>query len=359
MRHKHLKKLFSLGCVVMLMFCASASAAEAFSAKGVVAEPARITLAAPVGGQIAALDWRRGDIVYAEDISFTVTPIQVLAADSGVIRGLHAQVGDQAANIIAVYTALCHIERNHLWQVDASSGSAYDNTDNRDVRIGDVLRIRQGSGSNEVAGTGEVIRLLPHGFVVELPVDPFDLDARVKFYRGDSKTFRSEDQVGDGKIARPPAIPVLGDGCIAAIHVEEGQSVERGQPLFTLDAATATHTQPPETEILFDVPGVVAEVLVQPGEFVVQGQAVLSFIPLSVNEIAFDVDELDIANVALGQQVRITLDAYAEKERTGTVCKINPIGNVVQDITRFTVLVEVDDTTGLMSGMHAKGFFGE
>ena len=360
MGHRQFKRNFSMICmVVMLFLCTSASAAGTFSAKGLVAEPARITLTAPVGGQIAPFAWQRGDSIQAEDIAFSVFPLQLLAADDGIVRGLHAKVGAQAADVISLYTALCHIERNQIWQVKASSSSAYDNIKNRDVRIGDVLRIQQGSGSKEVTGIGEVIQLVQRGFVIEFPVGNFELDEKVKFYRGSGETFRRNEQVGDGKILRAPAIPVLGDGCIADIHVEEGQPVQRGQPLFTLDSAAARHTKPPEREIRFDRPGVIAEVLVQPGQSVVQGQALMTYIPLSVHEIAFDVDELDIANVAIGQRVLFTLDAYAGQERTGMVREMNPIGNVVQDITRFTVLVEADDATGLMSGMHAKGIFGQ
>ena len=328
-----------------------------FSAKGTVAEPARISLAVPVGGRIEEMGWRAGDAVDAEQLAFSVAPAQVLAASDGTIRGLRAQVGDQAANVAAVFGALCHIERDTVWQVNASATSAYDRPENRDVRVGDTLRIQQGYGSSEIVGTGEVIRLEPRAFLVELPVGDFTLEEKVTLYLEAGQALRREAQVGNGKIARAPAIPVQGDGCIAAVHVTEGQRVVRGQVLFTLDAASAKHEGTPDTDVFFPLPGAIAEVLAQPGQAVAQGQVALTLIPLPPTEIAFDVDELDIAGVYQGQRVRVVLDAYAAQERMGTVREIQPLGSIVQDITRFTVIVAVDDAGGLMRGMHAEGYF--
>ena len=363
MKHSHFKKIICMICMVAFIasLCTGASATEpdAFTASGRVVEPVRVTLTAPLGGQVQPFALNTGDAVEAEDTVLSILPKQVLAACDGIIQGMQAQVGDQATPLISIYGALCYIERDQVWQVEASRASAYNKVENRDVRIGDTLRIQQGSGNNAVTGMGNVIDLRPRGFVVEFPAGEFELESTVKFFQGDGIAFKNKDEVGSGKIKRPAAVPVLGDGCVAAVHVAEGQAVRRGQLLFTLDAVTAMHEDTPQNEVQCHVQGIIAEVLVQPGQFVTQGQAVMTLIPTAELNISLEVDELDIAKVVPGQSVRITLDAYGEQERIGTVLEINPVGDVVQDITKFMVLIGVEDTDGLMIGMHAKGFWGK
>ena len=361
MRHTYLRKIICLLCttVMMVSACTGAIAAKSttFAANGRVVEPPPITLTAPLGGQVQPFAWRTGDSVNADDTVLSILPMQVLAACDGTVCGVQAQVGDQAAQVISMYGALCYIERDQIWQVEASAASAYNEIENRDVRIGDILRIQQGSGSNAVTGEGQVVGLTPRGFVVNFPQGDFNLESTVKFYRGDDKAFKSKDEVGNGKIRRPDAVAVLGEGCIATVHITEGQSVKRGQLLFTLDAVTAKHTDAPTDEVRCQASGIISEVLVRPGQFVTQGQAVMTLIPTAELNISLEVDELDIARVSIGQSIRIVLDAYGEQERAGTVLEINPLGNIVQDITKFAVLIGLDDTEGLMIGMHAKGYW--
>lgn len=329
----------------------------AFSAKGSVGTPERITLTAPVGGQVENFAWLSGDAVTAEETALVVTPTQVFAAADGVIRGLQAEQGDQAGQVISLYGALCYIERDQVWQVRVSNASAHNKAENRDVRIGDTLRVLQGSGDNEVRGSCAVTQLLPNGFVVEMPLDAFELEKNVKFYRVTDRDYDSRDQVGNGKILRPSPEPVMGDGCVAEVLVEEGQRVRRGQPLFTLDNAAARHSEPPESVILFPRAGVVAEVLVRPGQFVVQGQAVITLIPTDALEVTLDVDELDIAHIAAGQRVSLAVDAYPDRTFDGTVREIKPLGVMVLDTTKFSVNVVLDDASGLLVGMRVTGYW--
>jgi multidrug efflux pump subunit AcrA (membrane-fusion protein) len=351
----------ALCAALALLRVAPALAADetyAFSAKGSIAAPNWETVAAPVGGQAGNFDWRPGDAVAAGAVAVALTPTQVFAADDGVVRGLRADQGDQAAQVIAQYGALCRIERDTVRQVQATTTSAYDKAENRDVRVGDVLRVLQGFGDNEVSGVGTVIQsAAPGAFVVEMEQGDFDLEETVKLYRGAGEDFKSKDQVGKGKVSRPPTLAVLGDGCVAAVLVEEGQRVTRGQPLFTLDAASARHAEPPALEAAFGRGGVIQEVLIRPGQFVVQGQALMTVLPTDALEAALDVDELDIAKVHVGQSVRVAVDAYPGETRIGAVREILPQGRLVLDTTKFLVKVSFESAEGLMIGMHVTGYW--
>ncbi len=70
--------------------------------------------------------------------------------------------------------------------------------------------------------------------------------------------------------------------------------------------------------------------------------------------IQADVDETDIGKVALGQKVKVTADAHPEKEFTGQVLRIAPMGTEVQNVTTFKVTSEVTNPERLLkAGMNA------
>jgi len=54
------------------------------------------------------------------------------------------------------------------------------------------------------------------------------------------------------------------------------------------------------------------------------------------------VDESDIANVKLGNQVEATLDAASGVMLTGKVTAINPVGEVLSGLVKYTVRVDLD-----------------
>lgn len=71
-------------------------------------------------------------------------------------------------------------------------------------------------------------------------------------------------------------------------------------------------------------------------------------------QISVPVDEADIANVKVGQAADITLDAYPNKNFSGTVTQVNPTGTTQSGVTTFGVTVTVPNTNNLMKvGMSA------
>ncbi len=92
---------------------------------------------------------------------------------------------------------------------------------------------------------------------------------------------------------------------------------------------------------------------------VAQGQALMVLIPEGTLEATLEVDELDIAQLQVGQRVRLKIDAYPGDERGGMVREIRPIGNTALDTTKYDVRVSVDQTDGLLIGMHVTGTLGQ
>lgn len=355
----------SLALAVSLILCCAPalaestdSAARGFSAKGSVIKPDAITVTAPMGGQVQDFSLVSGDAVEEGAVAFALTPTQVYAAADGIVTYLRAQVGDRCQDVQAQYGALCAIERQDIWRIDASTSGAYDNAENRDVRVGQVLRVQHGTGDDKVKGEGTVIWVDGKDYDLEIAQGDFDVEDSVKIYKFDSKDNAAKDQMGSGKIVRAPAVTATGEGVVAQVLVKEGDAVVRGQPLFVLDAAAATYAKDSAVapQVKFPAAGLIDEVLVRPGQFVVQGQAVMTLIPTGELEANLEVDELDIAKVRVGDMVRVHVDAF-QQERSATVKEIRKIGVTVLDTTKFDVRVGFEQSSDLMIGMHVTGYW--
>lgn len=241
---KTLARWLAILTALMLMLCVGGASlaegqSEAISGKGTITAPETFYLRAPMGGQIEDFSWQAGDAAQAGDVAFVHQPAELTAANDGVIRGMRARVGDQADSVAAQYGALCYIERQGIWRVNASTASAYNQPENRDIKVGDVLRVRKGSGEDEKSGTGTVVSVSGKDFALEMDAGDFELEDDVNVYLGKGTAYKSSELVGKGEIARPAMIPVTGTGIVAAILVKNGDTVKRGQALFYMDAASA------------------------------------------------------------------------------------------------------------------------
>lgn len=75
---------------------------------------------------------------------------------------------------------------------------------------------------------------------------------------------------------------------------------------------------------------------------------------LTKMRVSAAVDESDIAKVAAGQRVDVTVDAYPGRRFVGTVSQVRLQPTVVQNVTTYTTIVDVaNDRRELMPGMTA------
>ncbi len=118
------------------------------------------------------------------------------------------------------------------------------------------------------------------------------------------------------------------------------------------------------TKIVSPIDGFVTNLPTEVGEIVMgslnyQASVIMVISDLSVIEVEVEVDETDIANVELGQPVKIELDAFPDTTFTG---KVSQIGNTAQvtgmgtqdQVTNFLVTILVVDTVpNIKPGMTA------
>jgi biotin carboxyl carrier protein len=314
---------------------------------------------APVGGQILPFDWEVGDQVDAGEALISIRPLQLLAANDGIIRSLLAVVGDKAEAVAQQFGALCYIDRTDVMRVRASTDKAYDKPENRAIYVGESLRVYNGKDSDPLYAVGTVISISGEDYIVEIPSDVFDLEDDVKLYRGEDGAYRSGDKVGEGEVERAPLIPVVGEGTIARIEVADGQRVRRGDALLTLDAADAVYDQSAETEVTAARAGAVSALYVQKGQRVIKDQLLMTVEPLDKLEFQVDVDELDITSVQAGGAMQVKVDGLDGAIVQATVDKIDPLGVSVLDTTKYAVTLSIQSPpAGLMPGMRVTAYWG-
>jgi membrane fusion protein (multidrug efflux system) len=208
-------------------------------------------------------------------------------------------------------------------------------------------------------------------------------------------TLRADEQV----VIRPEITARL-----VEIHFEEGQRVAAGAPLFSLDAASAqaalaeaqanlenarraneraddlggrqllsksevdtaraqlgvaqarvasARAQSAKTTLVAPFNGVVGLREVSVGEVVAPGQALVNFVRMDPMEVDFSLPETALAQVAVGQEVTLSIDAFPEEAFGGRISAIEPM---IDPATRSAKLRAQVDNAGyrLRPGLFAR-----
>lgn len=88
------------------------------------------------------------------------------------------------------------------------------------------------------------------------------------------------------------------------------------------------------------ISGTVTEKLVEKGEYIKQGQALFKIANLNTVWANFDIYESQIGLFRKGQQVKITTNAYPNREFNGTVDFINPVLNTQTRTVKLRVVLD-------------------
>jgi RND family efflux transporter, MFP subunit len=109
-----------------------------------------------------------------------------------------------------------------------------------------------------------------------------------------------------------------------------------------VDAAQATVDS---MSVIAPFDGEVLYVQSQPGDVVETGTSAANVADLDHLYVETQVDESDVANVKVGQQADVTLDALTGVKFTGKVVAINPVGEVVSGLVKYAVRIDLDKVT--------------
>ncbi|MFA4906036.1 MAG: efflux RND transporter periplasmic adaptor subunit [Candidatus Margulisiibacteriota bacterium] len=114
--------------------------------------------------------------------------------------------------------------------------------------------------------------------------------------------------------------PKMG-GKIVDLFVKEGDRVAPGETLVEFDDTT---------RLIAPQEGMVAKINYDDGETVVPGSTVVSVVNYNKSWVEAQVDEIDSANVRIGDKVKITSDVYPDKVYEGQIYWIAPVAELRQ-----------------------------
>ena len=311
-----------------------------------VVAPSLQAVTAPFAGTLLPFTLKQGDRVFAGGELFEIDTAKVYAAQSGTLAALFAAPGDDAGGLMNRYGALAVIEPEHPLYIAASTSTAYNESKNKYLHVGETLYLKCGSDK----GTGRVTSVEESNYTVEILTGDFDLNDTVKCYR--ESGYASDSVTGSGKAHRYPDVSVTASGRVLRVHAQEGDAVKAGDLLFEMvDGASAPGTD--SCAVTAPSQGAVQALYVSSGAQVYQGQLLCEIADLSRLELSCEVDEIYLSGIQVGSTLTFEFDAYPAELQRGTVTEIRPLGTSKQNAAYFDVRVTLPEGHGLLPGMNA------
>lgn len=90
--------------------------------------------------------------------------------------------------------------------------------------------------------------------------------------------------------------------------------------------------------------GVLSEINVTPGELPPTMEPPVVLLDDSAFQIAVNVDEMDVSQLAQGQKAQVTVEALPDVELTGVIASIAPVASIEGGVISYDVVIELADT---------------
>lgn len=311
----------------------SAALADSISFDGTVTAAYTSEVYATNTAQVEAVPVIVGQAVEAGDAIATLRTTKIYAEEDGTVAAVFGEVGDLTDTLIVRYGAAIYLESPVTYTISASTQYAYDSVESKLVHVGETVYLRSRSDSSRT-GEGLIAAVEGQSYTVHVTSGEFLVGESLTLYR-DSE-YKDAQRIGRGSIARNADIAVTGSGRIVRVAVKAGDEVKRGNLLMETLVGTGH-----ETEIGSSQGGVVAKLLVAPGEAVEENAVVAVIWPNDAMQIEIEVNENDLTYIHEGDTVDLLFDWEVERSasRTGTVKSISAIPSAESDDAVYTATI--------------------
>lgn len=327
----------------LMLLLGSAAADEQHDGQVVAGEIVSVT--APFGGTVKSTGLRAGTLVHVNDQIAMISTSRVLATEDGTIRGVFAGEGDSAAGTVMYLAPVSK------YTVSASVSKAYESAETTYVTIGETVYLRcTKDGSHKARGV--ITGVKGTSYTVQTTAGELYMEETVNIYR--TAGYDAKQCIGSGTVSRTDAIAVGGSGMILAMHVQDGDTVERGQLLFETVDGSGDGMIYADSAVRSTVEGVVAEVKVKAGQAVKTGDVLMTVYQPADYQIRMDIPEDMISTIREGDRALIYFNWNEDKSRpfAGEVKEISYMSNQSQDAAAETtysayVSFQADETVRL------------
>lgn len=307
------------------------------------------TVTAPIDGEVSDVQVKVGDNLQSNGALLTITDkskLKLLLPFKNTYR-TKLEVGQQAR--VNVFDTTKEELYKVTGVIDSVSSPSYTTADGSEVYNVRIIIENQSSLKEGMVGNA----------IIEIDGKELESIESSTLSYMDSVTVRTES-----------------GGKIDILNVENGQNVKKGDILaefnnedLRLDVETSSlkledlHTQlETAQEKLLDYKiyapfdGTFTLNDIEQGNSIKQGDILGSVANYDIMEFSIDVDELDIAQIEVGQSVNVTIDALeetAEKPLKGTVTKIAVEGSSSNGVSIYPVTIQIEENELLKGGMNA------
>ncbi|MDO4543297.1 MAG: HlyD family efflux transporter periplasmic adaptor subunit [Clostridia bacterium] len=279
------------------------------------------------------------------------TSLYLTASLAGVVKDIKVEAGSDLSEVMDEYGYLCLISTDGMMQLSLETDA---------LSLYETVTVTVGETSVE----GSVTAVSDGVFTIKIEDNSFEIGTEAEVTDADGNA------VGSGTLALVNYIRVTGEeGVVDSLAVSENSSVSRGGRILTLtDYPKQSRYKELEAqrdeilEQLADLEGANAitapfdgKILscdIEEGDELVAGTELAIVQSTDGYTVSLSVDELDIASLATGQSVEISLDAI-EGTFSGVVSNISYYSSSSGSVVRYTTTVTVEDIEGALAGMSA------
>ena len=352
---KHTKAIALLILAVICALLAQGALAETITFTGTVAASRTHEVYAPIGGTVASVPVTAGERVGAEDPLATLATTKVYAEEAGTVTGVFGQPGDSAETIAQKYGAVVYIEGESVYSITASTENAYNSAANKFVHAGEEVYLSCYSDGKHT-GTGVITGIEGTDYTVRVLSGEFLVGETVSVFRGDKAV--SSHRVGRGTLTRVSPTAVSGSGSIVSFAVSEGDVVRRGDLLFETLDGSFDGLNMVGCDITAGVAGTISQLNAQQGSAVQKDEVVAVLYPEGSMRVEAQVEEANLAEIAVGDPVSIELIWNQDDEVTypGTVSLISAIADSTSSESgsvTYTVYIDFTPDEDTRFGMSA------
>ena len=332
---------------------------------GSLAPTAEVALAFLSGGQVAEVLVEEGQVVEAgqplvrletDDLALQVTRSEAaLASAESQLAQLLAgprpeEVAAQEANLAAVQGGVSAAAANRD-QVAAGPGAAQIASAETQVASAEMERrsalINYDSIDEDDKDRKEQARY--DLWVAEVALDAAQTQFDVLLTGANADAVRAaQSNVGSAAAQRDAAQAQL-DLLLAGATEEQIQAAEAAVDQARV-ALNQTQLRLEQATLTAPMAGAVTSLGLEPGEMVSPGQSVIVLSDLAALEVEVNLDETDVVRVTVGQDVRVSLDAFPGVEMAGEVTYIAPTANIASGVVLYPVTIRLTQAPSPNSG---------
>ena len=289
----------------MLMIAVPALA-EVYTGTTVAYHTAHIT--ADAGGILEEIYIRPGSAVREGEVIARLRTTKVFASQNGTVARIHAKEGKETEGTVL---EIAPVSR---YTIHCTSEEAYDSISSNLVHCGETLYMKcTNNGTHQ--GRGRVYSIDNETYMMEATAGEFYVGETVYIYRDPEYAYKK--LVGVGTVVSSASEVYESEGRIAAIHVSEGEYVEKGELLYEVIDGEGT-------EIIAPADGIITSCEAEIGANIEKNQSIASAAAYADICIAVPLTDDQIAQVSIGDSAALNYSCHDEDRLIpGTVTAIS------------------------------------